>query len=46
LVQRLHVVAFDEALAPISVDLPEIKAARFARKRITARLDAADFLLA
>jgi len=37
---------FDEALTPISIGLPEVKAARFARKRITARLDAADLLLA
>jgi hypothetical protein len=44
--QWFHVVAFDEALAPIPIDLPEVKAARFARERITARLDAADLLLA
>ncbi len=44
--QRLHVVAFDEALAAIAVGLPEVKAARFARKRIAARLNAADLLLA
>jgi hypothetical protein len=44
--QRLDVVAFNEALAPISVGLPEVKAARFARERITARPDAADLLLA
>jgi len=46
LVQRVHVVAFDEALTPISIGLPEVKAARFERKRITARLHAADLLLA
>ena len=44
--KRLHVMAFDEALAPIAVRLPEVKAACFARKRITARLDAEDLLLA
>jgi hypothetical protein len=44
--QRLHVMAFDEALAPISVSLPKVKTARFAHERLTARLDAADLLLA
>jgi hypothetical protein len=46
LMQWLHVVAFDEAQAPITVGSPEVKAARFARERLTARLDAADLLLA
>jgi hypothetical protein len=44
--QRLHVVAFDETLASIPVGLPEVKAARFAGERVTARLDAADLPLA
>ena len=44
--KRLHVVTFDEALAPISIGQLEVKAARFARKRITACLDAAYLLLA
>ncbi len=46
LMKRLHVVAFDEALSSIPVGLPEVKTTRFARKRITVRLDAADLLLA
>jgi hypothetical protein len=44
--QRFHMVAFDKAPAPISVSLPEVKAPGFARERTTARLDAADLLLA
>jgi hypothetical protein len=46
LMQWLYVVAFDEARGPVSVGSPEVKAARFARERLTTRLDAPDLLLA
>src|ERR1035438_5025798 len=44
--QRLHMVAFDKALASVSIRLPEVKAARLAHKRPAARQHAADLPLA
>jgi hypothetical protein len=43
--QRLYVVALDEALAPVAVGLPEVKAARLARKRVAVRQYASDLFL-